>query len=102
MEVDFSEAKVRVLNLIDKWSDEIIKDLIIDIQKAADIGSLFDIETNINTIKNVNIKKEEIKKKIMLSKNTQQLMSALNCDIIYNFDDEILSAYTGVEIKIKK
>ena len=38
----------------------------------------------------------------MLSKNTQRLMSALNCDIIYNFDDEILSAYTGVEIKIKK
>jgi hypothetical protein len=102
IEIDFSEGKLRVIELVDKWSEEIISDLMREIQKAADAGSIFDIESNMSTIREVNLRKEEVKKNIIFAKNSQQLISALECEVFDDVDDEILSKYLGFEIKIKK
>ncbi len=102
MEVDFSEGKTRILELIDKWVTEITNDLMIEIQKSAELGNLFDIESNMNTIKEVNSKKEEIKRKVIFAKNTQQVLSALDCELSLDYDDDIISSYLGIKIKIKK
>lgn len=102
IEIDFSEGKLRIIELVDKWSEEIISDLMREIQKAAEAGSIFDIESNMSTIKEVNLRKEEVKRKIIFAKNSQQLISGLDCEVFDDVDDEILSKYLGFEIKIKK
>ncbi len=102
MEINFNEGKVKIINLIDKWAKEVIDDLMNDIKSYAESGNLRDLEQSLMTIKEVKERKESVKNEILESKNTQQLLRALDCDIFSESDSEILSEYLGIEVIIKR
>lgn len=102
MDIDFDMAKERISSLIDKWSYEVITDLLKEISIASEQRNIRDIELTLESIKSVQKQAFEIKNRIIRASTTQQIFSTLDCEMFYDVEETLLGKFLDIEIKIKK
>lgn len=78
MEIEFENAKKRVTELIDEWSEEVINDLLNEIKSYCEQKNINDIELTMDSIREVQRQAFDIKQKVLRSYTTQQVFSVLN------------------------
>lgn len=102
IEVDFNEAKIRLMSMIDTWEDEIINDLLTEIKTSADNHNLRDIGLTLETIKSTQKRVFGLKQNLMKSSTIQQVFYNLDCGILENVEGIILSRFLGIDVELKK
>lgn len=102
MKIDFENAKMRVIELIDNWCSEVIDDMLMEIQSAAKNKNIRDIELTLDSIRDTEKQAFEIKQSIIKSTTIRQVFLSLNCEIFDDVEEQILSKFLDTSIFLKK
>lgn len=102
MKIDFENAKMRVIELIDKWCSEVIDDMLMEIQSAAKNKNIRDIELTLDSIRDTEKQAFEIKQSIIKSTTIRQVFLSLNCEMFDDVEEQILSKFLDTSIFLKK
>ena len=100
--IDLQESKIKINELIDVLTLEVITDLFQEIKTYAESGNIRDIELTVENIRDVEKKSFEIKQKILKSESLHRIFKILDCGVFYDIDQLILSKILNEEVIIKK
>lgn len=105
IEISLLEAKERIVKMINDHCWDIIKDLLSEINESSDkqhINTIRDIEITMDIIKNVQKFNQTVSNEIENTNTLQEILKLCQNDIIKENEEDILTAFFGYEIKIKK
>lgn len=105
IEIIFEESKCRVIKMVDDHCWEVIRDLLDEINKSSinkDTKSISDIEDTLDMIRGVQRFKQKVTDEINNKSTLSEILDLCKDDLIKESEEEILTAFFGYEIKIKR
>lgn len=105
VEILLADAKQRITKMINDHCWDVIKDLLNEINESSDsqnVNAIQDIEITLDIIKNVQEFKQTVSNNIETTNTLHEILSLCQSDIIKESEEDILTAFFGYEIKIKK